>query len=351
MNSLKKIKIAGYKSIEELELDFHNLNILIGSNGAGKSNLLSFFEMLHAINNSQFQNYVAAQGGANVLLYNGRKVTKRIAFSICDDRYQVYAHLNDKAGDQLYFSKLGIQNDQDHHTLYAADGLNELQNGRYAEYHTILDSIGVYHFHDTSTSSPMKSTADIGDNIELAPDGRNVAAVLYRIKLTDISVYERILSTIRLAAPYFQDFVLRENPLNPQKIRLEWKKCGCDIPFGADQLSDGTLRFICLVVLLCLPEDMRKEVVLIDEPELGLHPFSITIITELMKKYAESHQVIAATQSVEFINEFQANQIIVAESRNGASVFQRLDEKDLEDWLTDYSIGELWKKNVIGGRP
>lgn len=152
-------------------------------------------------------------------------------------------------------------------------------------------------------------------------------------------------------APYFKDFVLCVNPLNQQTIRLEWKKEGCEIPFSVDQLSDGTLRFICMVTLLCQPAEMRNDVICIDEPELGLHPYAITVVTELMKKYAGERQVIAATQSVEFINAFEPKDIIVAENMNGQSSFKRLDTKELQIWLEDYTLGEIWQKNIIGGRP
>ena len=351
MNPLKKIKISGYKSLKEMDLEFHNMNILIGSNGAGKSNLLAFFEMLLAIKNYSFQNFVTEQGGANILLYNGRKVTSSIKFALYNTDNMFHAIIQAKAGDRLYFASQGLFDCEKQTNFYVANGFDERKDDGILKQFSVLQDIGVYHFHDTSVSSPIKASCDINDNIELASDGRNLAAILYRLKATELDVYERIVETIRLTAPYFQDFVLRENPLNPHSMRLEWKKVGCDIPFGADQLSDGTLRFICLTVLLCLPPALGKNIILIDEPELGLHPFSLTIISELMRKYAMTHQVIVATQSVEFLNEFRLEDIITVETQGGASVFKRLDVEHLKDWLDDYTIGELWQKNVLGGRP
>ncbi len=193
-------------------------------------------------------------------------------------------------------------------------------------------------------TSPIKNICQINDNIELAADGHNIAAILYRIKVTNGSAYDRIIKTIRLTAPYFQDFILRPNPFNSQTIRLEWKKWGCDIPFNADQFSDGSLRFICLVVLLCLPSELRKPIIFIDEPELGLHPLALTLISELMKKYSMHGQVISATQSVGLIDEFQAKDVIIVENNDGASTFHHLKEEELHYWLEDYSLGELWEK-------
>ena len=284
-------------------------------------------------------------------MYNGRKITPAIELSLYNTVNMYRATIRTKAGDGLYFARQELHDIQESETIYSADGYDEKKHDRALEQFRILQDIGVYHFHDTSASSPLKASCDVNDNIEFASDGHNLAAILYRLKETEIDTYQRIVDTIRLTAPYFQDFILRENPLNPHSMRLEWRKNGCEIPFGADQLSDGTLRFICLVVLLCLPKGLGKNIVLIDEPELGLHPFSLNIISELMRKYAMEHQVIVATQSVELLNEFCIEDIITVEAKNGTSVFHRPDAERLKDWLTDYTVGELWQKNVLGGRP
>ncbi len=351
MKHLSKVLIRGYKSICNQEIDFHSINILIGTNGAGKSNLISFFEMLKRIGKYEFQNYVMEQGGANKILYNGRKITNDCYFAIQREPYMFYARLNPTDMDSMYLSQQGLYDYIKKSNFYAADGFLELKDHGLLFDFQILHSIGIYHFQDTGTNSSMKTFCDMNDNLELASDGRNIAAVLYRIFKTDKNAYERIVKLVRMAAPDFWDFILRENPLNQGRIRLEWQKKGCDIPFGAEQLSDGTLRFICLAVLLLQPEDMRKDIMFLDEPELGLHPAAVTLITELIKKYAADAQIIAATQSVEFMNEFKTDDIIVVENKRGETVFQRLEETDLEDWLEDYSLGELWKKNIIGGRP
>lgn len=351
MNLLKKINIKGYKSIKESEVEFGGINIFIGGNGAGKSNLISFFEMVQKIRQKELQNFVAEQGGANLLLHNGRKATDSISFDIYRGDLMFYGRLKGKASDNLYFAQQGLYNCHLQHNIYAAEGQNELADVMDTDVYKVLDDIGVYHFHDTSKSSPLKTACRLNDNVELASDGRNVPAILYRIKENNPEVYQRIVSEIRMAAPYFQDFLLRPNPLNLKMIDLEWYKYGCEVPFGAEQLSDGTLRFICLVLLLCLPEEMQKDIIVIDEPELGLHPFAVTIVTELMKKYAHHGQVIAATQSVDFINEFEPEDVVVAENKEGDSTFIRPNKEKLSDWLEDYSLGELWKKNVIGGRP
>lgn len=351
MNCLDKVMIEGYKSIRSQELEFRRMNIFIGGNGAGKSNLISFFEMLGRIKNQELSGFVIEQGGANVMLYNGKKITSECSFAIYRDQVKFSAILKPGAQDSLYFARQEMIDSMKNQIYRTTEGMSEFGVYESLKNNKVLDDIGIYHFHDTGKTSKMKSMCNIHDNIKIASDGGNIAAILYRIKLTDEEAYRRIVQTVRLVVPYFQDFVLRENPINPQLIRLEWKKIGCEMPFGSEQLSDGTLRFICLVTLLCQPEDMRDDVIIVDEPELGLHPIAITIIAELMKKYGVKRQVITATQSVEFMNEFSVEDVIIVDCPEGETLFKRLEATALNDWLEEYSIGELWQKNVLGGRP
>ena len=190
----------------------------------------------------------------------------------------------------------------------------------------------------------------INDNIELSTDARNLAAFLYRLKNTEENSYNQIVRTIQLVAPYFEDFILRPNPLKPDSIRLEWKDKNSDIPFIASQLSDGTLRFICLATLLLQPFSLMPETILIDEPELGLHPQAINRLATLIKKASANSQVIVSTQSVNLVDNFDADDIIAVDMKDHASCFQRLNKEKLSAWLDEYSIGELWDKNLIGGQ-
>jgi predicted ATPase len=210
----------------------------------------------------------------------------------------------------------------------------------------------VYHFHDTGDTALVKQVQGINDNIEFAADARNLAAFLYRLKETEENSYRRIVRTIQLAAPYFEDFILRPNPLKPDSICLEWKDKNSDAPFTAAQLSDGTLRFICLATLMLQPESLMPETILIDEPELGLHPYAISLLAALIKKVSVNKQIIISTQSVELLNEFEAKDVIVTNHLEDETTFLRLDPKQLNIWLEeDYTLGDLWKRNILGGRP
>jgi predicted ATPase len=173
---------------------------------------------------------------------------------------------------------------------------------------------------------------------------------LARLHKTFPAAYLRIVDTIKLAAPFFGGFVIRD-PL-PATIELEWfEQTDPDTPYKAHVLSDGTLRFICLTTLLMQPTHLLPDTVLIDEPELGLHPYAINLLADMLKQIAETKQVIVSTQSVELLSAFEPEDVVVVERESGTTVLRRLDTAGLKDWLDDYSLGDLWKRNVLGGRP
>jgi predicted ATPase len=207
----------------------------------------------------------------------------------------------------------------------------------------------LYHFHDTSPSAGVKQTSDLADNHYLRDDASNLAAFLYQLQQTQKSSYDNIVGAVRMVAPFFENFVLAPSKLNPDKIRLEWKEKGSDEYFNASALSDGTLRFICLATLLLQPS--LPSAVLIDEPELGLHPAAITLLAELLRSTSTRSQVIVSTQSVTLVNQLAPDEVVVVEHKDDTSSFKRLGEDQLKDWIGDYGLGELWEKNLVGGRP
>lgn len=209
----------------------------------------------------------------------------------------------------------------------------------------------LYHFHDTSSSALVKQIHNLNDNEYLRDDARNLAAFLLRLKNHHEEHYGRIVKAIRLVAPFFGDFHLRPTVGNKEKIQFEWTELGQDEPFTASALSDGTLRFICLATVLLQPKVFMPAAILIDEPELGLNPFAVSVLAGLMKSASQAHQLIVSTQSVELVNEFDPDDLIVVDKRGGTSTFKRPETEALTEWLVDYSLGDLWKKNLLGGRP
>ena len=208
----------------------------------------------------------------------------------------------------------------------------------------------VYHFHDTSATAPVRQAHGVRDNLLLKPDAANLGAFLRLLRERHPERYRQIVEVVRLAAPFFGDFVYRRE--TGETVELEWFEADePDTVLGPRQLSDGTLRFMCLSTLLLQPVELQPELILIDEPELGLHPYALTLLAEMLQHASDSRQIIASTQSADLVSEVDPEDILVVDRKEGASIFTRLDRDDLQEWLEDYALGDLWKMNILGGRP
>lgn len=369
MTMLRTVDLRGFKSIKGATLDLRPLNVLIGANGAGKSNLISFFKMLNEMMGERLQQFIGTSGHARSILHFGPKVTPQLEatleFEVENGLDTYHMRLSHAAGDTLVFAEeslsflrtgwqgqprvvpLGAGHLETRIRIKANEGEPTARVFRH-----LLDNCRVYHFHDTSSGAPVRQHCYVGDTRWLRPDGGNIAALLYRLRnASDGLAYQRIVGTVRLLAPFFGDFDLEPTGRDKKEIILNWKEIGADQVFGPHQLSDGTLRAICLATLLLLPEEELPDLVIVDEPELGLHPFALNIIASLFSKAASHAQVLISTQSTTFLDNFEPNDIVVVDRDGSGTTFSRLDAHALQSWLEDYSLGEIWEKNVIGGGP
>jgi predicted ATPase len=378
---LQRVILNGFKSIKAMDLELRPLNVLIGANGAGKSNLVSFFKMLNEMMAGRLQQYIAASGYAHSLLYYGPKQTPQMDAQlefIVDNGLNTYRQrLFHVAGDTLAFAEETLDYKQDDwqgphsppHSL--GSGHPETRIGEEADrgnktakfFRPLLNHCRVYHFHDTSATARVRQYGYIGHNRWLMPDAGNLAAFLLHLRETnDGSAYRRIVATIRLIAPFFHDFDLVPSGPDNKQVILNWLSDadeldhvsgagGSDQVLGPHQLSDGTLRAMCLVSLLMQPEDELPGLIIVDEPELGLHPYALNLIASLFKKASHHTQVIISTQSSSFLDNFDPEDIVVVSRQRNASQFSRPDAEQLENWLEEYSLGEVWEKNVLGGGP
>ncbi len=366
---IHRINIKNFKSIKDSgDIKIEPINILIGPNGVGKSNFIQFFKLLNNIYKQRLKFYTAENGYENRLLYFGRKRSKFLEGSIVfkpdngntNNRYNFRLvpqaqgsgfYFEEDLGGFNFFTK-GFSENWDYLSLGGEgkeeSGLRENGSTRASFLSDYFEDFNVFHFHDTSSGSPLKQVNKTHDYEYLKEDGSNLAAFLYRIKDTNPKHFKVIEYTIKSVAPFFERFDLKPDSKNGEMIFLNWLEQGSDDYFNAHNLSDGTLRFIALATLLLQPE--LPKTIILDEPELGLHPFAIAKLAGMIKKAAVHSQIVLSTQSVNLVNYFSANDIIVVNRENDQTVFKRQSEESLRSWLEDYSIGELWEKNVIGGR-
>ena len=360
LGRLQHIKLKGFRSIQALDLALTPLNILIGPNGAGKSNFISFFKFMNKLLEKDLQLHVRTQlNGADRALFFGRKTTDKLEIDLHFSPNSYRAELVPTTGDTLVFAnesavfhgdEIGYRGGDKAWALTKAGGLESAlpQPGSAnppAHVAGYLQDWKVYHFHDTSDTAKVKAAYSIHANDRLMAQGENLAAFLYGMR--DSVAYKHIVSTIQRVAPFFHDFVFQPEPND--LIRLRWKHKGSNDYFDATMLSDGTLRFICMATLLLQPK--LPTMILLDEPELGLHPFAMQLLAALMRSASEKTQIIASTQSVTLANQFDWQDFVVVDQVDNSSVFRRLQEAEVAEWLKNYKLGDVWEMNLLGGTP
>jgi predicted ATPase len=377
MEKLGHLKVAGFRSLRNLDMDLGDLTILIGANGSGKSNLVAFFDMLSFMLSGSLQLFVGRSGGGSSILHYGPKRTPVLSFELTFDgdkgRSEYGGSLAFASPDRLIFT--------DEHVLFQRPGekkpYTSILGAGQAESDLLglavatpattaatvarvflnrLKGLQVYHFHDTSGAAYIRTLQDVDRNRALLSSGGNLASFLFMLQERFPAHFERIVSTVRLAVPYLKEFDLAPDRLNEGKIMLRWRDRNPDYEFGPHQLSDGSLRAIALITALLQPEELLPSLVIIDEPELGLHPGAVSLIGGLIKAVSSKRQVLVATQSPRLLAEFAPEDIVVVEREEdiagfGESQFQRLSTEALGAWLDDYDLGRLYEMNVTGGGP
>lgn len=375
MMKLKSLYLSGFKSfasgpVDEggRKIELGEVTVLLGANGAGKSNVVSFFRMMGYLTTGALQRYIGEAGTAETLLHYGSGATGQMDAEIVfegDGATDVYAiALTGAQPDTLVFAtevvtchrageaapyerRLGPGHRESLLEQAAQGG-----QGPCGELLRLLRGCRVYQFHDTSDDAKIRKSGYIEDAAYLASDGGNLAAYLYALRQAQPAYYDRIVRTIRQVCPQVGDFVLAPSPRNDKYILLNWRAAqGPDYLMGPHQLSDGTLRFMALATLLLQPPERLPSVIVLDEPELGLHPSALAVLADLVRGAASRSQVILATQSPTLVNHFPLEQIRPIEFRSGRSVFLELDAEQYTSWLDDYTTGELWQKDVFGGGP
>ncbi len=330
---------------------------MIGANGAGKSNFISFFKFLNKLYARELQTYIIQNGRADNFLFFGRKYSSYLSGTITfDNEYRneySFTLIPEQSGSLIFKEEWSNTSQGDLQIENTTRVESELKNHgwfRSGYLRDKLNTLKLFHFHDTGFNSHLKQPCSLRDYAFLQEDGGNLAAFLYMLQETNSESFRMIERVVQSIAPFFESFYLKPDEINPEQIFLRWKEKGFDQLFTAHNLSDGTLRMICLSTLLLQPNP--PSTIVIDEPELGLHPFAISKLAAMLQSISDTSQIIISTQSVNLVNEFNPEDILVVQREdNHETVFKRQSEESLALWLKDYSLGELWEKNILGGRP
>ena len=374
VNKIESVKIQGFRSLADVEIsDLPDAAVLIGPNGSGKSNFIRFFEMIRSmLDDQKLGEFVARQGGADDQLFGGNARTPRMNGEIRlraasgTDMYKftlVYGHPErfffaeeafryQRYGDYIEREWQYLDSGHRESNLVLAAQTPDFLPGVRQEMARVivhlLRNCAVFQFHDTSESSRFKSGCDVTERYRLSSHGGNLAAVLYRLEQEDFQRYNYICYQIGRVLPGFDRFTFEREY---GKILLRWKPKWTEKTIGAHLTSDGSLRFFALVTLLSLPADMLPDVILLDEPELGLHPAAIALLGGMIKSLSTQKQIIVATQSPLLVDSFDLEQIYVLNLKEGQTKVNRPNKEELLLWLEEYSTGELWQTNILGGRP
>ncbi len=364
---LHAIRVSGFKSYHPATPAFQlgAVTVMIGPNGVGKSNLIAVLKLIQFMLSDSLREFVIRHGGADTLLYEGLKQTERLELEFTFKQasktttYIVCLMLTPPNQLAILYEKVSYQKEGAPHpqvyplkTNGESSGLLVDQRVTSKVLRRFLDSIKVYQFHDTSPAAKLRIDGYVDDNRYLRDNAGNLAAFLYRMKGAFPTHYDMVIHRVRSVMPQFKDFLLEPLAERPDSIRLNWLDRTNNL-YGPHQLSDGTLRFAALTSLLLQPPTWMPAIIAIDEPELGLHPAAIARLAGMMRYASASSQVIVSTQSAELLDEFNAEEVVVLEwdAQRNCTQPKRLDANELATWLEEYSLSELWQKNVLGGRP
>ena len=362
MLNLDQIAIKGFRSIRDQDIQLGPLNLLVGDSGSGKSNLLDAFSLLSDMRDGRLQHHITQAGGITNILRQSKDAVPALDIHLTfqDHINEYLVHLETDGDGNLTptvetasFKADGVKKDVRIEPRDTEAGISRPINpGVPASIQTHMGGWRVHHFTDVSNRSPMRKAAAVHNNRRLRTNGSNLASVLYLIKVRHQAQYRRILDQVRLEAPFLGDFVLEPEPPDKDTINLKWRPKDLRRTAPAPPLSGGTLRYIALTTLLLQPTEFLPSIVLIDQPELGLSPRATSNVASLIKAVSSHAQVILATQSARVLDEFKPEDVLFTQrDGDGASTFTRLDPGDMRDWLKDYSLGQLWEKNVFSSPP
>ena len=393
------IEIERFRSFRHVELDIPSLAVLIGPNGSGKSNFLDLLFLMAEAARGGLAEGVASRGGFDNLAFKGdpgdiflalrfqpkgvfeeekdaitfklklKKVGPncRVWFEQVSKAPRLPFHHaplmvmhRDKDGCMFRSIKTGMREEvvenEEGKALESDSELAISQVKDQEKYPTpykllrLLQEWTLYENINVGFDAPVRQPSLLRPTMRLAPKGNNLASVLYSMQQQHPAIWKEIEEILETAYANFHSITFPPEG-GDGKVLLRWwerpyeKESG----FSANLLSDGTLKFLCLIAILKSPDP--PPLVCIDEPELGLHPDWIKLVAELMQSAASRTQLVVTTHSPQLVAKLSPDQVIVAEKVDGETQLKRLSEEKLKNWLEEFNLGDLWVAGHFGGRP
>lgn len=376
----KRVKIAGFRRLRNIELDMRPLMVMIGANGVGKSSVMDAFSLLSAAADGVMNKTLNELGGLSELCTYGQN--KAVNFEIdtensasqalCysleiaargsgygipletliqkNEGQAVCRHIDSRFDDIKYFDVSAnntVQPSWTHNPLESSLAQVPKMFKTPDELRQSLSSVVKYHVLDVGSRAPVKLPQQMKPALSPGINGENLLPFLYNLRESEPERYEVIEDTLRAAFPGFKG--LSFPPVAAGMLSLTWKETFFSEPVYAHQLSEGMLCFLWLVSLLQSPQ--LPAVTMIDEPEVSLHPELLNLLTDLMREASKRTQLIIATHSDAMIRFLKPEEILVMDlDESGCADVNWAENMDLDEWLKDYSLDELWRMGRMGGR-
>lgn len=384
MNSFERITIEGYRRLFNVQIDMRDrpLTVMIGANGVGKTSLLEIFSLLAASANAQLANKISELGGLPDIVTRDRANSIAISLSMSVPGYapldyqlevalkgftyeialetltqqnnrhalEPFKHIDSRGLDVKYFStedqKL-LRPNWDHNPLETS--LAQVPK-MYQEPENIRNRLASCTFYgalNVAPKSPVRLPQSMRPTSLPGANGEDLVSCLYYLRETDPERFEIIEDTLAATFPDFER--LGFPPVAAGTITMTWKDKNFSKPIYMHQLSEGTLRFIWLITLLQSPG--LTAVTLIDEPEVSLHPELLRLLADMMREASQKTQLIVATHSDRLIRFLKPEEVLVCDAEDGLTTMRWGDSFNLEHWLEEYSLDQVWAMNLMGGRP
>ena len=381
MHKLIHLKIEGFKRLHNVDVEMRPVMVMIGANGVGKTSLLDALSLLSASATGTLNQRLSEMGGVSEIITRGRATDLSLSVEMEVPNYEPlkyelriepfgqaygisqetltqartgfsapFKHIDSQLTDVRYFDMETnhlLRPNWEHNKFESSLAQVPKMFQQAEELRRTLGSMTQYHVLDVDQRAPVKLPQQLMPADLPGSNGESLLPFLYNLREANRESYEAIEDTLRSAFSGFE--ALNFPSVAAGMLSMTWKEKSFKDPIYVNQLSEGTLRFMWLVSLLQSPG--LSTVTMIDEPEVSLHPELLAVLADLMREASQRTQIIVATHSDSLIRFLRPNEVVVMDSDDsGFATPTWADSMNLDEWLAEYSLDEVWRLGRIGAR-